>query len=422
MTRYALYFTPSPGSLWAAAGNQWLGREASTGQECAQPAIAGISSTQWMQLTSDARRYGFHATLKAPFRLADGFTEKSLIKMASAFCSLQRPIVLHQPSVGMHRNFLALQVDDQEEVSALATRCVSYFDLLRAAPTAAELARRRRDGLTPRQETLLQRWGYPYTEELFRFHMTLSGSLKDLDAGVADIILQATQKHFAAAAQNEPLTVDGLTILREANPGAPFVEWKRFEFSAETVESTLPNPGRLFYCVGPSVVGKDALLRWTQQHLAGQHRIVFAQRVITRPAHFGELHEAVDFATFWQLAAGGQFSMVWQSNDLCYAIRRDIEADLKAGCDVVVNGSSAYLPQLSRTFPDAVVVWVEAQKNVTRARLEAQQREAGPVSLKRLYRSTGFLPPDEPQVVPLDNSDPLEKAGNRLLRLLGNRQ
>jgi ribose 1,5-bisphosphokinase len=422
MTRYALYFTPRTDSPWRSAGAQWLGRDAITNEYCAQPDLPGVARQLFYDLTSDARRYGFHATLKAPFRLADGFSETHLLKMAEAFCARQRPVALVTPYVDLYGDFLALQIKDGREINTLAAQCVAYFDLLRASPTAAELAKRRRGGLSERQEELLQRWGYPHTEELFRFHMTLSGSLRGLDTAVVDALRVAAERHFSEEALKKTLTIAGLTILREASAGAPLVEWKRFDFSAQNADPVLPPAGRLFFCVGPSGVGKDALLQWTQQHLEDRDQIVFARRTITRPAYFNESHEAVDFATFWQLAARGQFAMVWQNNDLCYGIRRGIEADLKAGCDVVVNGSPAYLPQLRKTFPDAVVVWIGAEEYLRRTRLDARQSEAGPVSLKRAYRSANFLPPDEPYVVPLDNSGPLEAAGNRLLGLLNGRQ
>jgi phosphonate metabolism protein PhnN/1,5-bisphosphokinase (PRPP-forming) len=423
MTRYALYFTPSADSPWSAAGTHWLGRDAATDQLCPQPEILGLNTEQFLSMTTDARRYGFHATLKAPFRLADGFSEAHLLKMAEAFCAMQKPITLRETYIDLHGDFLALQIADvDDEINLLADQCTSYFDLLRAAPTETELARRRCGGLTPRQEELLQRWGYPHTEELFRFHMTLSGSLKDAGRDVVAAVRDAAIRHFADAKKQEALTINGLTILREDSPGAPFVEWQRFDFDATNKQAALPVVGRLFYCVGPSGVGKGAVLQWAQQHLIAQDRIVFAQRTITRPAYFNESHEAVDFATFWQLAAGGQLAMMWQNNDLCYGVRRSIVADLKAGCDVVVNGSHAYLPQLRKTFPDAIVVWIGGQENLMRARLDAQQSEAGPVSLKRLYRSADFMPPDEPHVVPLDNRGPLEAVGKRLLGLLSDRQ
>lgn len=419
MARYALYFTPPVDSVWAQAGSHWLGREIQVAESSAQINIPGIPKLLLTSLTADARRYGFHATLKAPFRLFEGFTEAHLLEMVAAFCSTQKAIVLDEPRVRPLADFLALQVNGPlDEIGGLAMRCVTYFDLLRAPLTEQELVQRRSAGLTARQSALLQRWGYPYTEEFFRFHMTLSDGLLPVDADVIYAIRKAAEQHFSAALEQAPLVIDALTIAREDYPGSPFVEWKRIPFSTQSERATLPASGRLFYCVGPSGVGKDALLQWVREHCSDNDQVMFAQRTITRASQSHEAHEAVDVPTFWRLAAGGQFSMVWQANDLCYGIRRGIEADLKAGRDVIINGSRAYVPQLRQAFPDAIVVWVEANENLLRERLEARQREKGPALLKRLKRGKEFTAPDEPQVIRLDNSGPLEVAGQRLLEIL----
>ncbi len=422
MTRYALYFTPAAGSAWEQAGSQWLGRDAQNGEPAAQLAIPGIPKLLLDSLTSDARRYGFHATLKAPFRLLEGFTETHLLEMAKEFCARQNLIVLDQPCVRPLDDFLALQVNGaMDEVGALAMRCVTYFDLLRAPLNNVELAKRRCAGLTARQEALLQRWGYPYTEELFRFHMSLSSTLAHVDADVVYAIRKAAEQHFSQMISTTPLVINGLTLAREESPGAPFIAWRRIPFSGQAAEATLPNSGRVFFCVGPSGVGKDALLYWVQQHFSSDDRAVFVKRVVTRPAHPSEQHETVDISTFWQLAAGGQFAMLWQANDLCYGIPRGVEADLKAGRDVIINGSRAYVPQLRQAFPDATVIWIEANENLLRERLEMRQRETGPALLKRLKRGSEFIAPDEQQVIRLDNSGPLEVAGQRLLEILRNK-
>ncbi len=423
MTRYALYFSPASDSAWADAGSHWLGRHYASPEPVPQLRIPGIPGLLLSSLTADARRYGFHATLKAPFHLFEGFNEAHLLQMAQAFCALQKPITLNEVHVRPLQDFLALQVNGPlDEIGGLAMRCVTYFDLLRAPLTEPELAKRRQAGLTARQSTLLQRWGYPYTEEFFRFHMTLTDALMHADADVIYAIRKAAEQHFAAAAASAPLTIDALTIAREEYPGAPFVEWQRIPFSAQSERAGLPDSGRIFFCVGPSGVGKDSLLNWVREQCSGDEQLVFAQRTITRATQGNEEHEAVDTPTFWRLAAGGQFAMVWQANDLCYGVRRGIEADLKAGRDVVINGSRAYVPQLLQAFPDAIVVWIEANENVLRERLEARQREQGPALLKRLQRAKEFVPSTQGQVIRLDNSGPLDVAGHKLLGILRERK
>jgi phosphonate metabolism protein PhnN/1,5-bisphosphokinase (PRPP-forming) len=418
--RYGLYFSPAVDSPWWNAGCRWLGRDAVSGAEFSQRQIAGVPALLLAKLTDHARRYGFHATLKAPFQLADGFSEEHLITMANAFCAVQRPIVLEDPQVRPIDGFLALRpAGPNNEIGALEMRCVSYFDLLRATPAADELARRRQAGLSARQESLLQRWGYPYTEEEYRFHMTLTDSLAGVDADAAYAIRKAAEDCFAGVGAGAPLVLDALAVFREEQPGSALSVWRRFPFSTAQQQSVLPAAGRLFFLVGPSGVGKDSLLQWVREHVQSDQRIVFAQRTITRAAHPSESHRPTDEATFWREAAAGHFSMAWQSNDLCYGIGRGIEAELKAGRDVIVNGSREYIPQLRQLFPDAQVIWVHADATQIRARLKGRQRESGTELQRRVDRSAQFAVPDGPQLILLDNSGPLENAGQRLLELLG---
>lgn len=419
MTRYAIYFAPAVGSPWWDAGCRWLGRDAASGAECAQPDVPGVPAPLFRGLTRQARRYGFHATLKAPFRLADGFTEADLLAMASAFAELQHPIFLRGIQVRNMAGFLALRpLEPVQEIAALAMRCVSYFDVLRAAPTAAELSRRRDNGLSPRQEGLLARWGYPYTEEEFRFHITLTDALDEVDDNTAYALRKAAEECFMPVLQSSIPSIDALTIFREESPGEPFSAWRRFLFTARRHASSLPANGRLYFLVGPSGVGKDTLLQWAQQYTPVDANIVFARRTITRPVHASEMHDHVDEHTFWERAGAGHFSMMWEANGLCYGIPRSIEAALRAGRNVVVNGSREFVPQLRRQFPDAQVIWVEANAEEIQRRIEARQREAGPALLRRLDRVAQFAPPDGEDVIRLDNSGPVEAAGKQLLEIL----
>lgn len=417
--RYAIYYAPAPDSMLWQSGSRWLGRDALSGLDCELPCGASVLPVSRQALTIQARRYGFHATLKAPFRLREGFAEHDLISMSEAFAARQQPVVLRGLQVQRLGNFLALRpVGPQDEINALAMHCVRHFDALRAPLAVADIAKRRAIGLSQRQELLLERWGYPYTEEEFRFHLTLSDSLAALDESVVNTLRRAAEECFHAALAAETIAIDALTIFHEPEPGAPFSVLQRIPFGARDRLSDTTDKGRLFFVVGPSGVGKDTLLGWVQRYAPADGSVVFARRTITRPAHESEAHDAVDPATFQQLVCAGHFSMVWEANDLCYGIPRSIETDLNAGRDVVVNGSREFIPQLRRIFPDARIVWVDADVEQIRTRIEARKREAGPALLRRLDRIAQFLPPDGEKVIRLDNSGPVELAGKRLLEML----
>lgn len=97
----------------------------------------------------------------------------------------------------------------------MAARFVCALDAFRAPPSHAELAKRRRRPLTPRQDQNLMAWGYPYVLEDFRFHMTLTGRLTKDD--IAPIERSATA-HFAAAL-DAPLQVSSVTLCAERDDG-----------------------------------------------------------------------------------------------------------------------------------------------------------------------------------------------------------
>lgn len=418
MTRYAIYFAPERVSPWWQIGCRWLGRDPEGEDPCSVPSIFGIPASLQATLTHSARRYGFHATLKAPFRLARGFDEIHLLQMAQAFARHQSPIEVRQPEVQTLGAFLALQpAAAQDEINALAMRCVSYFDLLRAPLSSEELARRRHAELSPRQQALLLRWGYPFTEEAFRFHMTLSDSLTDVDAGTVATLRAAAKASFAGAIHT-PLIIDGLAIFREAAPGDDFELIARARFASEsTAAACLPSPGRLFFMVGPSGSGKDTLLRWLATRLPPSSNLVFARRIITRPADESEASEFIDEPAFWRAAAAGEYAMQWRANGLCYAIRRGIDADLRAGRDVIVNGSREYIAQLRQAYPTAQIVWIEAGIEQIRRRIVDRRRESGPALLRRLERVTQFTIAGN-DVVRIDNNEGIEQARKQLLSVL----
>ena len=173
--RYAIYSAPG-GALgaWAAG---WLGWDALSGAEVPHPAVPGLMRPVEL-LTATPRKYGFHGTVKAPFRLAEGASVGDLHAAAYALCAACAPVRLAGLRLARLGGFLALIPEGEAgALGALAQRMVEGLDGFRAPPDAAEIARRRPESLSPRQRALLDRWGYPYVDDEFRFHLTLTGEL-----------------------------------------------------------------------------------------------------------------------------------------------------------------------------------------------------------------------------------------------------
>lgn len=175
--RYAIYYLPPPGPL-AEFGARWLGWDVGAGAPARQPALDGIQ-----EITATPRKYGFHGTLKPPFRLADGTGGQDLVIATRALARRCAPARAEGLALTPLGRFFALTArGDGEEIARVAALCVTELDRFRAPSSEADLARRRAAGLSERQDALLLRWGYPYVLDQFRFHLTLTGRLPKAEA------------------------------------------------------------------------------------------------------------------------------------------------------------------------------------------------------------------------------------------------
>jgi putative phosphonate metabolism protein len=216
--RYAIYYVPAPSSTLNRFGAETIGYDAFSGEAVPFPAEAE-AIPDWPELTRDPRKYGFHATLKAPFPLADGATETGLIEAFATFARTPRVIPQITPIVDALGGFIALVPAQRSVVlETLAQDCVTAFDNFRAPMTAADRARRNPAALTPRQVEQLDRWGYPYVMQDFRFHMTLTGRLPDARR---ENVLAMLRDRFAALALAE-LAIDRIALFRQNDPASRF--------------------------------------------------------------------------------------------------------------------------------------------------------------------------------------------------------
>lgn len=224
--RYALYYTPPPGSALHRFGASILGHDADTGEAAPRGRLPGVAPSELERITGEPRRYGFHATLKAPMRLKDGLSEAGLVSEARRFAAAHAPVPVGPLAVAPIGGFIALTpVAPPAALALLAAECVAAFETWRAPMPAQERARRA-DGLSPRQAALLDRWGYPYVFEEFRFHMTLTGRLPPEQRGSW---LERLREVFGDLGR-ETVTVDALSLLRQDHPDAPFRVTGRFPF------------------------------------------------------------------------------------------------------------------------------------------------------------------------------------------------
>lgn len=187
--RYAIYYAPPAEAAWGRFATHWLGWDMETGVEVPHPQVDDLPLPV-AEITATPRKYGAHATIKPPFRLAEGMTREGLEAACAALCATQAPLRMDGLALARLGRFLALRpMGDTAALDALAARAVAALDPFRAAAPEAELARRRAAGLSPAQEENLARWGYPYVMGEFRFHITLSGKLPKPALGAVEAAL-----------------------------------------------------------------------------------------------------------------------------------------------------------------------------------------------------------------------------------------
>ena len=218
MTRYAVYAIPGIGPNEEPAAIRLL-----------EAATQWLSRPDFADLTVNPRRYGFHATLKAPFRLAVGATEAQLKDTLTALCRSELPVAINELRLlALHPNnspagdssgFRALTpVGDQEELNQLASTLVRNLDEFRAPLNEADRVRRNPAALSPLQRTYLERYGYPLVLEEFQAHFTLTDPVPASRSAAADAALK---KHFAAV-EGTSFELLNVALCCEPAPGRPF--------------------------------------------------------------------------------------------------------------------------------------------------------------------------------------------------------
>jgi len=176
---------------------------------------------------------------------------------------------------------------------------------------------------------------------------------------------------------------------------------------------------KLYYIIGASGVGKDAIITYARQNMPANRPCIVCHRYITRSANAGsENHIALTAHEFEMRKQHDCFAMHWHSHGYQYAIGMEIYHWMKSGLNVVINGSRAYLNAASSIFPDMIPVLIQASDDVVLHRLTARGREPAEDIQRRIARSQSLEPLAHPNLRVIENNHTLSLAGDALIELM----
>ncbi|TBX97332.1 DUF1045 domain-containing protein [Rhizobium laguerreae] len=192
--RYAIYYTTPADHPLTKVAEAWLGRSAFVDCRTGSGKIdAGSEGSPRAGVISEPRRYGFHATLNAPSRLAEGTAVEDLEAALAGFANITRPCPFGPLRVRLPGGVFALMpMQPIIGVSAFAASVVEAPDR-------------------------------------FRFHMTLTNRIVQEDrAGTA-----ADLYGRFGTLLDEDYSTDALALVEQAHPDVDFVVRQHFALDPE---------------------------------------------------------------------------------------------------------------------------------------------------------------------------------------------
>ncbi len=103
--RYAIYYTPQPGTALAAFGRSWFGR-ANDGVTLQAFSDAGLAGTSFAKLAVEPGRYsGLHALFRAPFAPRDGVGLDAIKTRLINFAGRRKPVETGPADLGARGPF-----------------------------------------------------------------------------------------------------------------------------------------------------------------------------------------------------------------------------------------------------------------------------------------------------------------------------
>jgi len=174
-------------------------------------------------------------------------------------------------------------------------------------------------------------------------------------------------------------------------------------------------PGSLVLVSGPSGAGKDSLLDRVRGLNAGDPRIAFPRRIVTRPVSRFEDHDSATAEEFDRILENDGLAFWWTAHGLRYGLPASVDEMIGAGRCVVCNVSRTVITPLRERYENVVAVLITAPHDILAARLAARGRSSDGELQHRMTRTIAQTP-DFDAVI--ENSGTIEDGAAKLQRAI----
>ena len=214
-SRFAIYYTPQPGTALAAFGRSWFGR-ANDGATLQAFSSDGLADSGIAKISSLPGRYtGLHALFLAPFALRDDAGLDDVRTRLINFAANRKAVETGPLTLARAGRYLVLRpVEPKPALDWLAAQCVNAFEEFSAEPDEAEDQHRH---LSPYQRLLLRSFGHPNVMSEYRFSIALTGPLDPSHLERVSQALWPVLEDICAGG----VTIDGLSLFGDAGGRAP---------------------------------------------------------------------------------------------------------------------------------------------------------------------------------------------------------
>ena len=212
--RYAIYYTPQPGSPLAAFGRSWFGR-ANDGATLQAFSTAGFTDSSTKISALPGRYTGLHALFHAPFALREDATLEGMRTRLINFAAHRKAVATGPLTLARAGRYLVLRpVEPEPALDWLAAQCINAFEGFAAEPDEPGDEHRH---LSPYQRLLLRSFGHPQVMSEYRFSITLAGPLDTAHLERVSQALWPVIEDICA----EGVSVDGLSLFGDTSGRTP---------------------------------------------------------------------------------------------------------------------------------------------------------------------------------------------------------